>query len=402
MIYMKEIKENKEPKKGYFGDYGGQFIPPQLKNYMDELEKAYNEIKDSPKFRDELNNLLKDYVGRPSPLYLAQKLSNIVGCKVYLKREDLNHTGAHKINNTIGQGLLAKHMGKTELIAETGAGQHGVATATVAALLGMKCRIFMGEIDVEKQMMNVYRMQLLGAEVVVVKTGGRTLKDAVDEALGYLISHPDVFYLLGSVVGPHPYPTIVRDFQKIIGEEAKQQILEKEGRLPDYLVACVGGGSNAMGLFYDFLGDQKVKLVAVEPAGKGLETGKHAATLSFGTPGIIHGFRCLLLQDAKGEPAEVYSIASGLDYPGVGPEHCMLKDSRRLEIAAATDKEALGAFDLLSREEGIIPALESSHAIAYLLNPKTKQRFRKEDIVIVNLSGRGDKDVETVSRIKQG
>jgi tryptophan synthase beta chain len=375
-----------------FGEYGGQFIPPQLQNYLDELEKGYEKLNKDEGFKTNLKKLLKDYVGRPSPLYFAEKLSKKLGCKVYLKREDLNHTGAHKINNTLGQAFLARSLGKKEVIAETGAGQHGVATATAAALLGMKCRIFMGEIDAEKQKMNVYRMRLLGAEVNIVKEGGRVLKDAVDVALKYLIEHPDVFYLLGSVVGPHPYPTIVRDFQKIIGEEAKEQILEKEGRLPDYCVACVGGGSNAMGLFHNFLADKQVRLIGVEPAGKGLKTGKHAATLTLGSPGVIHGYKCYLLQDGKGNPKEVYSIASGLDYPGVGPEPSMLKDIKRLEHATVTDKEAIDAFHMLSKEEGIIPALESSHAVAYLF----KSKFKKDDLVVLNLSGRGDKDVETV------
>lgn len=389
-----KISTKKEEKKGYFGQFGGQYVPEQLMDYLNSLEKSYNEMIKDAEFKQKMKVLLADYIGRPSPLYYAENLSKKLGFKLYLKREDLNHTGAHKINNTIGQGLLAKYMGKKEIIAETGAGQHGVATATVAALFGMKCKIFMGEIDTIKQKMNVFRMRMLGAEVVCVKSGGRTLKDAVDEALKYLIANPDVFYLLGSVVGPHPYPTIVRDFQKIIGEEAKEQVIKKEGRLPDYLVACIGGGSNAMGLFYDFLKDKSVKLVGVEPAGKGLESGQHAATLTLGKPGVIHGFKCYLLQDDKGEPAEVYSIASGLDYPGVGPEPSMLKDIKRLEYESVTDNEALDAFNLLSREEGIIPALESAHALAYVV--KAKERFNEEDIVIVNLSGRGDKDVETV------
>ena len=340
-------QETISKKKGYFGNHGGQYVPKQLMPYLDELEKEY---------------------------------------------ENLNHMGAHKINNTLGQALLAKAMGKTEVIAETGAGQHGVATATAATMLGMGCKIFMGEVDTQKQRMNVYRMQLLGAEVVTVTRGGRTLKDAVDEALEYLITHPDVFYLLGSVVGPHPYPTMVRDFQRVIGDEARKQVLEREGRVPDYLVACVGGGSNAMGLFHPFLEDD-VRLLAVEPAGKGLETGEHAASLLKGTPGILHGFRSYLLQDEYGVPLEVYSIASGLDYPGVGPEHCMLKDEKKLEAVSVTDKEAIDAFHMLSRLEGIIPALESSHAIAYLL----KHDFKPDDVVVVNLSGRGDKDVETVA-----
>jgi len=380
--------------KGYFGEYGGQYVPDALKPYLNKLEKSYNELKKKKSFKKELVSLLNDYVGRPSPLYFAEKLSKKVGCKVYLKREDLNHTGAHKINNTLGQGLLAKYMGKKELIAETGAGQHGVATATIAALLGMKCKIFMGEVDTIKQKINMQRMQLLGAEVITVKSGTKTLKDAVDEAIMYLIKNPETFYLLGSVVGPHPYPTMVRDFQKIIGKEAKKQILQKEKKLPTHLVACVGGGSNAMGLFYEFLKDKSVKLIGVEPAGKGLETGKHAATMTLGKPGIIHGFKCYLLQDKKGNPSEVYSIASGLDYPGVGPEPSMLKDIDRLENVTVTDKQAIEAFHFLSREEGIIPALESSHAVAYLF--KAKDRFKKDDIVVINLSGRGDKDVETI------
>jgi len=389
---------NKSDNKGFFGIFGGKFVPPVLNGYLDELETAYCALKESKEFKAKFESLLNDYVGRPSPLYLAEKLSKKVGCKVYLKREDLNHTGAHKINNTLGQALLAKRMCKKEIIAETGAGQHGVATATAAALLGMKCKVFMGEIDAEKQKINVYRMRLLGSDVVIVKSGGRVLKDAVDEALGYLIKHPDVYYLLGSVVGPHPYPTMVRDFQSIIGKEAKQQIMEKEGKLPDYLIACVGGGSNAMGLFHDFISDKSVKMIAVEPSGKGLSTGLHAATLTLGKPGVIHGFKCLLLQDSKGEPAEVYSIASGLDYPGVGPEMSQLKASGRVESATVTDKEALQAFHFLSEEEGIIPALESSHAIAYLL--KAKERFMKGNVIIVNLSGRGDKDVEAVSKLE--
>ncbi|MBU0980766.1 MAG: tryptophan synthase subunit beta [Nanoarchaeota archaeon] len=381
--------------KGTFGQYGGQYVPPQLQGYLDELESSYEGIKKDRKFQAEMKHLLSDYVGRPSPLYLSAKLSKRLGFKVYLKREDLNHTGAHKINNTLGQALIAKHMSRKEVIAETGAGQHGVATATAAALLGLRCRIFMGEVDAEKQRLNVYRMQMLGAQVHIVKSGLRTLKEAVDEAIGYLIEHPEVYYLLGSVVGPHPYPTMVRDFQAVIGKEARKQILEKEGKLPDALVACVGGGSNAMGLFYEFLNDD-VELHAVEPAGKGLETGKHAATLTLGTPGVIHGFRCLLLQDKEGNPMEVYSIASGLDYPGVGPEPSMLKDIKRLRYGTVTDKEAVDAFHMLSREEGLIPALESAHAVAYL--DKERAAF-KGKIVILNLSGRGDKDVETVSKL---
>jgi len=387
-----------EKKQGYFGEHGGQYVPPELKNILNrlniELEKA---MKDS-EFIKEYRDLMRDYVGRPSPLYYAQKLSAKYGAKIYLKREDLNHTGAHKINNTIGQALLAQRMGMTTVIAETGAGQHGVATATAAALMGMKCIIFMGEVDANKQMMNVFRMKFLGDEVKVVTEGKRTLKEAVDKALQYYMEHPEVFYLLGSVVGPHPYPTMVREFQKVIGKETKKQILIKESRLPDYLVACVGGGSNAMGLFYDFRNDEGVKMIGVEPAGLGLDTGKHAAAISKGKPGIIHGFHCYLLQDNQGNPKETYSIASGLDYPGVGPEPCHYSDIRRAEYVTVTDKEALEAFHELSRMEGIIPALESSHALAYAMKLARKA---KDKIIVVNLSGRGDKDVEFVSRLKE-
>ncbi|MFH0875591.1 MAG: tryptophan synthase subunit beta [archaeon] len=385
-------------EKGYFGKYGGQYVPQMLKNKLDELEAAYNKAKDDISFNEELKNLLKDYVGRPSPLYFAKRLSDKYNAKIYLKREDLNHTGAHKINNTVGQALLAKRMGKTKLIAETGAGQHGVATATVAALMNMECEIFMGEVDVQKQKMNVFRMQMLGARINVVKFGQKTLKEAVDAALEYYIKNPDVFYLLGSAVGPHPYPTIVRNFQKIIGEEAKVQILKKENHLPDYLVACVGGGSNAIGLFYDFLGDEKVVKIGVEPAGKGLETGKHAATLTLGTPGVLHGFYSYLLQDESGNPKDVYSIASGLDYPGVGPQMSEFKDSKKAKYVTVTDKEAIDAFYETSRLEGIIPALESSHALAYAFILAKKEA--KGKTIIVNLSGRGDKDVEFVASLK--
>ncbi|MFW6014202.1 MAG: tryptophan synthase subunit beta [Nanoarchaeota archaeon] len=377
----------------YFDEFGGQYVPEELKKNLNEIAKNYEQIKNTKEFREELKDLLQNYVGRPSPLYYAKELSKHLGFKVYLKREDLNHTGAHKINNALGQALLAKHMGKTEVIAETGAGQHGVATATACALFGMKCKIFMGKVDVEKQKMNVYRMRLLGAEVVEVKTGSQVLKDAVDEALSYLVQNEHVYYLLGSVVGPHPYPTIVRDMQSVIGRETKEQIKSIEGRLPDHLIACVGGGSNAMGLFSDFVEDN-VNMVAVEPAGFGLETGKHAASLTLGQAGTIHGFRCYVLLDEHQNPAEVYSIASGLDYPGVGPEPSMLKKNNRLQNVTATDKEAIEGFYLLSKKEGIIPALESSHAIAYL--EKIKNTLDNETIVVVNLSGRGDKDVETI------
>lgn len=382
---------------GFFGDFGGAFVPDVLKPYLEKLERNYLEYSETKDFQDELSELLNNFVGRPSPLFHAKKLSKIVGCKVYLKREDLNHTGSHKINNTLAQALIAKKMGVKEIIAETGAGQHGVATATAASLLGMKCKVFMGEIDANKQKSNVYRMKLLGAEVNIIKTGGRVLKDAVDEAINYLVNNPDCFYLLGSVVGPHPYPTMVRNFQKIIGKEAKEQILDLEKKMPNYLIACIGGGSNAMGLFYEFLSEKDTRFIAVEPAGKGLESGQHAATLTFGTPGIIHGFKCLLLKDENAEPKDVYSIASGLDYPGVSPEASFLKQNKRIEVGTVDDKEALHGFDILSKEEGIIPALESSHAIGYLL--KNKEKFKKDDIVILNLSGRGDKDVETVLEI---
>ncbi|MGM5482392.1 MAG: tryptophan synthase subunit beta [Nanobdellota archaeon] len=388
----------KEDFNEYFDEFGGAFVPEGLKSYLNEIAVNYQEIKGTKAFKEELDKLLKNYVGRPSPLYFAKKLSERLGFKVYLKREDLNHTGAHKINNTLGQALLAKHMGKTEVIAETGAGQHGVATATACSLLGMKCKVFMGSVDIKKQMMNVYRMRLLGAEVIEVSDGGKVLKDAVDAALAYLIENSHVYYLLGSVVGPHPYPTMVRDFQSIIGREAKAQIIREEGRLPDYLVACVGGGSNAMGLFSEFV-NEDVNMVAVEPAGFGLETGKHAASLTLGKPGQIHGFKCYVLKNEDGEPADVYSIASGLDYPGVGPEPSMLKKIGRLDNVTITDKEALDAFHSLSENEGILPALESSHAIAHL--EKMKKEVDKEAIVVVNLSGRGDKDVESVYNLEK-
>jgi tryptophan synthase beta subunit len=387
----------KQPnEKGFYGVYGGQFVPPQLIPRLNELENAYNKFINDENFKKELKNLLRDYVGRPSPLYFAKKLSEKYKCKIYFKREDLNHTGAHKINNTLGQGLLAKKMNKNKIIAETGAGQHGVATATVAALLGLECEIFMGEIDANKQKINVERIKMLGAKINIVKQGTKTLKDAVDAALIHYINNPNTFYLLGSVVGPHPYPMIVRDFQRIIGEETKKQIFEKENRLPDYLVACVGGGSNAIGLFFDFLNDN-VKMIGVEPAGKGLETKKHAATLTFGTLGIIHGFKCYLLQDMKGDPLPVYSIASGLDYPGVGPEHCLLKDINRIKFETITDKEALEAFYEVSILEGIPPALETCHALAYTF--KLASKLDKDKIVIVNFSGRGDKDIEFISKL---
>ena len=392
------LKKEIPDEKGFFGDFGGRFVPDSLVSILDELTEQYNKFRNEESFNHELKELLRDFVGRPSPLYFAKRLSQKYGCKIYFKREDLNHTGAHKINNTVGQALLAKRMGKKKIIAETGAGQHGVATATVAALLDMECEIFMGEVDVKKQKMNVFRMELLGAKVNVVKSGLGTLKEAVDSALEYYIKNPDVFYMLGSVVGPHPYPLMVRNFQKIIGEEAKKQILEQEGRMPDYLIACVGGGSNAIGLFYDFIDEENVRIIGVEPAGKGLDTGQHAATLTLGKPGLLHGFFSYLLQDDDGKPCPVYSIASGLDYPGVGPEQSFLKDSGRAEFVAITDEEAIEAFHETSESEGIIPALETSHALAYAF--RLAKMSEKDDIIIVNFSGRGDKDVEFISRTK--
>ncbi len=379
----------------YFGDYGGCYVPEPLVKRLEELEKVYLQIKDDKKFKDELLSLQMDYIGRPSPLYFASKLSKLCnGTRIYLKREDLNHTGAHKINNTLGQGLIAKKMNKEKLIAETGAGQHGVATATAAALMGIECEVYMGERDYINQNINVYRMQLLGAKVVKVTKGRKTLKEAVDAALGAYLKDENAFYCLGSVVGPHPYPTMVRDFQKVIGEEAKKQILKKEGTLPNYLIACVGGGSNAMGLFYEFINDKEVKLIAVEPGGKGENTQKHGLVLQKGHPGILHGFKSKVLQDEKGNVKESYSAASGLDYPGVGPEPCYLHQIKRLRAVGITDKEAVDAFSLLSEKEGIIPALESAHAVAYAL--KLGKKLEKDKVLVVNLSGRGDKDVENV------
>ena len=384
--------------EGFFGKYGGQFVPPELKVALDEVFLAYEKIKNDPTFQKEYHDLLENYVGRPSPLYFAKNLTTkLGGAKIYLKREDLNHTGAHKINHTLGEALLAKKMGKKKLLAETGAGQHGVALATAAAIVGLECEIHMGAIDVAKQHPNVIRMRLLGAKVVEVTEGGRCLKDAVDSAFKtYIADYKDTFFAIGSVVGPHPYPMMVRDFQSVVGREAKEQILKKENRLPDYLIACVGGGSNAIGLFNEFLSDE-VKMIGVEPAGKSFKPGDHAATLTLGTPGVLHGMMTYLLQDEAGEPMAVHSIASGLDYPGVGPFHSYLKDERRVEYVAANDKEALDAFLELSKLEGIIPALESSHALAYAI--KLAPKLDKNKIIIVNLSGRGDKDVDYVSSL---
>ncbi|MFW6287330.1 MAG: tryptophan synthase subunit beta [bacterium] len=385
--------------EGFFGEFGGRYVPEDLFPVLDELKAAYNKYKDDPEFKEELNYYLRDFVGRENPLYFAENLTErLGGAKIYLKREDLNHTGAHKINNCLGQGLLARRMGKKRIIAETGAGQHGVATATTCALLGMECIIYMGEVDTIRQHLNVFRMELLGAKVVAVKSGTRTLKDAVDEALKDLIQNKDTtFYMLGSAVGPDPYPTIVRNFQSVIGKEARKQILEKEGRLPDYLVACVGGGSNAIGLFHPFVKDEDVKILGVEPGGRGNSTGDNAAPLCFGQPGVIHGFKCYMITDEKGEVSPTHSIAAGLDYPGVGPEHSFLKDSGRAEYVTIDDQEALAAFNDLSHIEGIIPALESAHAIAQAM--KLAPALEKDQIIIVNLSGRGDKDVDQVSEM---
>ena len=379
---------------GHFGEFGGQYVPETLMPALAELEVAYHDALHDRAFLDELDGLLRDYVGRPSPLTHTARLSAEVGAKVYLKREDLNHTGAHKINAVIAQGLLARKMGKRRIIAETGAGQHGVATATVCALFGLDCIVYMGEEDIRRQSLNVFKMKVLGAEVRPVFSGSRTLKDATNEAIrDWITNVRDTYYIIGSVVGPHPYPAMVRDFQAVIGNEAREQILAKEGRLPTIAVACVGGGSNAMGLFHAFR-DDPVRLIGVEAAGEGLD-GKHAATLSKGRPGVLHGARSFLLQDVNGQVQEAHSISAGLDYPGVGPEHAYLKISERAEYRSVTDLEALEALQKLSRLEGIIPALESSHAVAQVL--KMKGTFRPDDLVIINLSGRGDKDMNTVA-----
>lgn len=382
--------------KGRFGRFGGKFVPETLMPAVEELEKAYEEAKQDPAFQEEFRYYLREYVGRPNPLYYAERLTkHWGGAKIYLKREDLNHTGAHKINNTIGQILLAKRMGKQRIIAETGAGQHGVATATAAALFGLECVVFMGEEDIRRQELNVFRMKLLGAQVVSVTSGSRTLKDAMNEAIRDWITYVDnTYYCLGSVGGMHPYPMMVRDFQTVIGLEAKEQCLALEGKLPDYIVACVGGGSNAMGIFYPFLDHPEVKMVGVEAAGKGVDTSLHAATLTKGTVGVLHGSMSYLLQDEDGQILEAHSVSAGLDYPGVGPEHAYLKDSGRVDYVSITDQEALAAFQLLSRKEGIIPALESSHAVAQAA--KLAPTLAPEQILIINLSGRGDKDVQTV------
>ncbi|MFA5606524.1 MAG: tryptophan synthase subunit beta [Leucobacter sp.] len=384
-------------ERGYFGDFGGAVLPPFLEGPMAEVAAAYADAKNDPEFQSELRSLLRKYVGRPSPLYFAENLTRqLGGAKVYLKREDLNHTGAHKINHTLGEALLAKRMGKKKVIAETGAGQHGVALATAAALVGLECEIHMGSIDVEKQHPNVVRMELLGAKVVAVEEGGRSLKEAVDSAFAVYAANPDEYlFAIGSVVGPHPFPTMVRDFQSIVGQEARAQILEEEGRLPDALVACVGGGSNAMGLFDAFLGDESVRVIGVEPAGEGIDTDRHAATMTLGVAGDLHGMHTKVLLDADGEPAPVHSIGSGIDYPGVGPQHVYLEQLGRGEYVSVTDAEALEAFQRLTRLEGIIPALESSHALAYVA--KLAPTLPQDAIIIANLSGRGDKDVDFVA-----
>jgi len=394
---MKNSLKLSPDKTGYFGEYGGQIIPPALKPIFDEIATAYEAAQSDPNFRTEYESLLKNYVGRPSPLYYARNLSEkLGGAKIYLKREDLNHTGAHKINHTLGEALLAKRMGKTKLIAETGAGQHGVALATAAALVGLACEIHMGEIDIAKQHPNVIRMQLLGAKVITVKSGGRCLKDAVDSAFEAFVQDPqNIFFGIGSVVGPHPFPMMVRDFQSIVGKEARTQILEQAGRLPDYLIACVGGGSNAIGLFHEFLDDDKIKMIGVEPSGRSFKPGDNAATLTLGKPGNIHGMFTYLLQDDKGRPLPVHSIASGLDYPGVGPVHSDLKNKGRVNYETINDEEALQAFRTLTEIEGIIPALESAHAIAQAI--KMAPKLSSDKIIIVNLSGRGDKDIDYIA-----
>ena len=388
---------------GFFGNHGGRFLPPQLEAPIAEVAAAYAQARQDPGFQADYEALLADYVGRPSPLFLAAGLTrHLGGAKIYLKREDLNHTGAHKINHCLGEGLLAKRMGKKKLIAETGAGQHGVALATAAALLGLECEIHMGAVDVAKQHPNVVRMEMLGAKVVSVTSGGQTLKEAVDSAFSvFAADYADTFFAIGSAVGPDPYPSMVRDFQSIIGREARRQVLEKEGRLPDALVAAVGGGSNALGLFTAFLEDEPVKMFGVEPAGRNLDVpGEHAATITLGTSGTLHGMRTLLLQDEDGNPAEVHSIASGLDYPGVGPQHAFLRDTGRVEYVTASDDETIAAFQLLCRTEGIIPALESSHALAHAI--RLAPTLSPEKVLIVNLSGRGDKDVDYVAEYLAG
>ena len=387
-------------KIGRFGDFGGQYIPETVMTAVHELEAAYDKYKDDPEFNRELRELYRDYANRPSMLYYAEKMTkDLGGAKVYIKREDLNHTGAHKINNVLGQLLLAKKMGKKRIIAETGAGQHGVATATVCALMGLECEVYMGSTDMERQSLNVYRMNLLGAKVTGVNSGTATLKDAINEAFRDWCSNIDTtFYCIGSVMGPHPYPTMVRDFQKIISEEIKAQLMEKEGRLPDAVVACVGGGSNAMGAFYDFIEDKSVRLIGAEAAGRGVDTPEHAATIAKGDLGIFHGMKSLFLQNEYGQIDEVYSISAGLDYPGIGPEHAYLHSTGRADYFSITDEEAVQAFEYLSKTEGVIPAIESAHAVAAAM--KVIPQMNKDQIVVINLSGRGDKDVYSIARYR--
>lgn len=384
--------------RGYFGEYGGRFVPETLMPVLDELAAAYREAQADPAFWARFDSLSRDYSGRPTPLYFAEKLTgHCGGAQIFLKREDLAHTGAHKINNALGQGLLARRMGKRRIIAETGAGQHGVATAAVCAMLGLECIVYMGEVDMARQSLNVLRMKLMGTEVRPVSSGSRTLKDAINEAIrDWVTNARDTYYLLGSVVGPHPYPMMVRDFQSIIGREARQQMLERQGRLPDYIVACVGGGSNAIGIFYPFLIDSQVRLIGVEAAGKGLDSGQHAASLSEGKVGILHGAKSYLLQNSHGQIRETHSISAGLDYPGVGPEHSYLKDTGRASYVAVGDEQALEGFQLLCRTEGITPALEPAHAIFYAAQMASS--LGKEQIILVNLSGRGDKDMDVVAQ----
>ncbi|MPQ31801.1 tryptophan synthase subunit beta [Clostridium estertheticum] len=385
--------------KGRFGEYGGQYAPETVMNAIIILEEEYEKAKVDPEFIAKYNYYLKNYAGRETPLYYAEHLTKkLDGAKIYLKREDLNHTGAHKINNALGQILLAIRMGKKRIIAETGAGQHGVATATVAAMFGLECEVFMGEEDIQRQSLNVFKMKMLGAKVTSVTTGTGTLKDAVNEAMKNWVSNvEDTFYVIGSTMGLHPYPTMVRDFQRVIGDEARRQILDSEDRLPDYIIACVGGGSNAMGIFYPFIEDKDVKLIGVEAAGKGLNTDQHAATITKGTVGIIHGMKTYVLQDEDGQIMPVYSISAGLDYPGIGPEHARLYDIHRAQYFSATDDEAVNAFMELTKIEGIIPAIESSHAVAYAM--KLAPTLSKDKIIIINLSGRGDKDINTIAQI---
>jgi len=389
--YIPKISKFDPDENGHFGQFGGRYVPETLMPILEQLEENYKKFRFDEEFWKEVDFLLKDYVGRETPLYFAKNISEEIGAKVYLKREDLNHTGAHKVNNVIAQGLLAKKLGKTKVIAETGAGQHGVATATIAALLGLDCTVFMGAKDVERQELNVFRMKLLGAKVIAVESGSKTLKDAMNDAIRYWVTNArDTFYIIGTVAGPHPYPMMVRDFQSIIGWEARRQIQEKEGRLPDFVVACIGGGSNAIGTFSHFLEDEETTCIGIEAGGLGIDTNKHGCSLAKGTPGILHGQCSYLLQDENGQVLEAHSISAGLDYPGIGPEHSFLKDEKVVSYDSITDKEALDAFVWLSQKEGIIPAFESSHAIAYL--KKAKDKF-KDKVIVITLSGRGDKDM---------